>query len=97
MNTTYIIASLVLLIAFSMYQRSKVAKNKIAKVIPANCVVCKQCIKRCKAKAIDIEGEGNEKRIVINPDKCTACKKCITVCKFNAMELAIRKQETNPS
>ncbi|WP_442871554.1 NADH-quinone oxidoreductase subunit I [Anaerosporobacter sp.] len=95
MNTLLILASLILLLVFGFHKRSKVAKNKFVRAVVDNCVGCQLCIKRCSAKALDMEEHGNEKRIVINPDKCTTCKNCIAVCRFNALELVNRKQTEN--
>ncbi|GEM_PF-936225 len=93
MKLFLILASLVLLIVFVFYQRSKLAKNKVVRVISDNCAGCQLCVKKCGAKALGMEERENGKRIVVNPDKCTACKNCIAVCRFNALELVNRKQE----
>jgi ferredoxin len=92
MTMVYICAGIVLAlwIAGNVYRRKK-RRNKIIHVVDKKCIRCGRCIKRCSRRVLEMEGEGDERRLAIkNPDKCTACGDCMGRCKFNALELVER-------
>lgn len=92
MKILIVIASISLLIAFSIYRRSRRAQRKVVHIIAENCSVCQLCVKKCRYKVLEVERSETGKSIVLKyPEKCTACRGCITTCKFNALELVDRK------
>ncbi len=56
------------------------------KLLPKNCVGCKQCVKICPFAAIQLEG----KTPVLN-DRCTGCGACVDACRFAAIALTGKK------
>ncbi len=88
-----ILVSLILLFIIVHLHRSKRAKNKFVYVVQNNCTGCRQCLKRCRRKVLQITNDETGKYITVkNPQKCTACGNCLAVCKFNALELLNRAQ-----
>lgn len=54
------------------------------KIKEKNCKACKQCIKSCSQKAINL----NENKVAsIDYSKCIGCGQCVAVCQFNAAQV----------
>lgn len=53
----------------------------IAEIDKEKCILCGECIDRCKFKSISIRDE----KIDIDPMSCTGCGKCLTGCKQTAI------------
>ncbi len=53
----------------------------IAEIDKEKCILCEECIKRCKFKSISVR----DGKIDIDPMSCTGCGKCLTGCKQTAI------------
>ncbi len=60
-------------------------KGKPMAVDAEKCTACKQCL-RVGCIALSMEGEGDDRRAVIDPNFCTGCTVCAQVCKFEAIQ-----------
>ncbi|MDR2121305.1 MAG: 4Fe-4S dicluster domain-containing protein [Tannerella sp.] len=88
----YIVGGMVLLWMLGGIHRHRRGRNKVARVIEANCTGCACCLKWCNHKALEPVSDENGKRIAVkHPDKCTGCGKCVAACKFNALEITTRE------
>ena len=53
----------------------------IAEIDTEKCIVCGDCIKRCKYKSMSVQND----EIYIDPMSCTGCGKCLIGCKQKAI------------
>ena len=53
----------------------------IAQIDTENCILCGECIKRCKYKSMSIQND----EIYIDPMSCTGCGKCLVGCPERAI------------
>ena len=53
----------------------------IAEIDTEKCIVCGECIKRCKYKSMSIQND----EVYIDPMSCTGCGKCLTRCNQKAI------------
>ncbi|MDR1939007.1 MAG: 4Fe-4S binding protein [Tannerellaceae bacterium] len=92
MNIVYwIIGAVVLLWFVGGIHRRKGRRNKVIRVVEANCTGCRRCVKRCSHRVLEpVTDETGIYVTVRNPDRCTACGDCMGKCKFNALELVER-------
>ncbi|HMK35473.1 MAG TPA: DUF362 domain-containing protein [Desulfomonilaceae bacterium] len=61
--------------------------NISPKVSRKKCIGCGECTVWCKGQAIEIEGEGKEKKARINPENCVGCAECILTCPNGAIQV----------
>jgi len=52
------------------------------------CNCCGLCIKACPANAIQMEGKGKDRKVVMNPHlpQCVACNDCMSICEQGAIK-----------
>jgi ferredoxin len=52
------------------------------------CNCCGLCVKACPSNAIQLEGEGTERKVRMNPHlpQCVACNDCMAICERGAIE-----------
>jgi ferredoxin len=53
----------------------------------STCVRCGDCDRICASRAIDIEGEGKERRFVIDKRRCIRCFCCHEICPAKAIDI----------
>lgn len=56
-------------------------------VIRKKCIGCGDCIPWCQGEAISLEGEGKERKSVIDPERCVGCAECIITCPQGAIRI----------
>ncbi|MCL2411689.1 MAG: 4Fe-4S dicluster domain-containing protein, partial [Treponema sp.] len=55
------------------------------------CVRCGDCIRICASRAMALEGEGKERRVVIDYRRCIRCFCCHEVCPVKAIDITKRR------
>jgi uncharacterized protein len=61
--------------------------NISPKVNRKKCIGCAECTVWCKGQAIEVKGEGKEKKAQINPENCVGCAECILTCPQGAIQV----------
>lgn len=51
------------------------------------CNSCGRCVARCTLNALHFEGEGEERKVVLDPHKCMGCGLCVGVCPTESVIL----------
>ncbi|MCL2007956.1 MAG: DUF362 domain-containing protein [Treponema sp.] len=67
------------------YRDSRIAGPEINH---GTCVRCADCLKICSSKAMKIEGEGKERRVIIDYELCIRCFCCHEICPVKAIDIA---------
>ena len=67
-----------------------ICSNFIAKVVKEKCIGCGKCEKICPVNAIEMTGEGRERKASVIPDKCIGCGVCIRNCPAKSLLLEPR-------
>ncbi len=61
--------------------------NISPKVSAKKCVGCGECVVWCRGHAIQVSGEGKERKARINPENCIGCAECILACPQGAVQV----------
>lgn len=61
--------------------------NISPKVKSKKCIGCGECTVWCRGGAISLEGEGTERKSVIDPETCVGCAECILSCPQGAIQI----------
>jgi Na+-translocating ferredoxin:NAD+ oxidoreductase RNF subunit RnfB len=67
-----------------------VISNHIARVDPARCSGCEDCIDNCQVQAIAMNADGAAE---IDYDRCIGCGLCISACSDDALSLVAKPEE----
>ncbi len=64
------------------------------------CIMCRRCVTACldlkQIGALEIQGEEENARIVVDPDKCKSCGECLMVCPTGALTENLSRYKGRP-
>jgi len=61
--------------------------NISPKISSKRCIGCGECVVWCRGGAIEVQGEGKERKARINPENCVGCAECILTCRQGAVQI----------
>jgi len=61
--------------------------NISPKVRKKKCIGCGDCVQWCRGHAIEVHGEGPDRKAHINPENCIGCAECILACRQGAIQI----------
>lgn len=61
--------------------------NISPKVRKKKCIGCGDCVQWCRGGAIEVLGEGPDRKAHINPENCVGCAECILACRQGAIQI----------